>query len=221
MNEVEKKLGINFKDKDLLSRALTHRSLKAEGMGGNYERLEFLGDAVLGLAVAQLLLDMHPNATEGELSKMRAALVNASTLSEIAKNLELGSQIRVSKGEKTAGAQERVSTLSDVMESIIGAIYKDAGFEKALSVVESLYGSRIKSVSPRDPKTELQEYLQAKKMNPPEYVLEATDGPEHAPTFITAVVVDGEILGKGSGPTKKLSQQIAAAEALYKLSGEK
>lgn len=221
MKELEKKIGYVFKDKQLLLNALTHRSLKSDGENGNYERLEFLGDAVLDLSVAHLLLDAHPKATEGELSKMRAALVNASTLGEIAKELELGEHIKLSRGEKVAGAQERISTLSDVLESLIGAVYREAGYDSALELITKLYGVRITSVSPRDPKTELQEYLQAQRLTPPEYILEATEGPEHAPTFISVVHIEGKVFGRGTGPTKKISQQVAAAEALFKLSGEK
>ena len=214
---LEESLGYKFKDRNWLERALTHRSVPGAGHREDYERLEFLGDAVIDLAVAHLLLVEHPDAREGELSKMRAALVNTSSLAEVARKLNLGPYINLSRGEAASGGAERDSILSDVMEAVVGAIYKEAGFDISLKCVKDFFGELIKSVTPQDPKTELQEALHADGCEPPKYLLEYVEGPEHAPTFISIVEVDGQIVGRGNGTTKKASQQSAALEALKKL----
>jgi ribonuclease-3 len=217
-HKIEERLGYKFQDPVWLERALTHRSLQTKGSNKNdYERLEFLGDAVLDLAVAHLLLDRHPEAMEGELSKMRAALVNTTSLADIAKDLGLGPYIRLSRGEITSGGNERPSILADVCEAVMGAIYREAGFETALKIIEALFGEELQTVTPRDPKTELQEALHAAGSDAPDYLLECVEGPEHAPEFISVVKIDGQIAGRGRGPTKKASQQAAAAEALSRL----
>ncbi|MBX7137523.1 MAG: ribonuclease III [Oligoflexia bacterium] len=217
LGEIEKALGYVFKDKQWLERALTHRSVHGLGPKNDYERLEFLGDAVLDLSIAQLLLDRHPEAREGELSKMRAALVNTGTLAEAAKRLELGRFIRLSRSESANGGSERASILADVFEALMGAIYKDSTFDAAHACIETLFGEMVVTVTPRDPKTELQEVLHAVGATAPVYLLEAVEGPEHAPTFVTVVQVNGQEMGRGRGATKKASQQEAAAEALREL----
>lgn len=215
--ELESKLEIEFEDKSLLSRALTHRSALNISERADYERLEFLGDAVLDLSVAHLLSDLHPEAREGELSKMRAALVNTQALAEIAKQLDLGPYIRLGRGELSSGGAERPSILADVMEAVIGAVYRDSSYEVALKMIERIFGNSLHEVTPFDPKTELQEALHASGSEPPNYLLELVEGPEHAPTFVTVVVVDGEIAGRGRGTTKKAAQQEAAAVALTRM----
>jgi ribonuclease III len=215
--KIEEVLGYTFKDHAWLERALTHRSVFSKGSKNDYERLEFLGDAVLDLAVAHLLLDQHPEAREGELSKMRAALVNTSSLAEIARSLNLGPFIRLSRGELASGGNDRPSILADVLEAVVGALYREAGYDVVLKVVEKLFGSDIKDVTPRDPKTELQEALHALGSEAPVYLLECVEGPEHAPTFVSVVEVDGQIVGRGRGNTKKASQQEAAAQALERI----
>lgn len=216
-DRIEKALGYKFKDLDGLERALTHRSVPGRGSRNDYERLEFLGDAVLDLAVAHLLLDSHREAREGELSKMRAALVNTSSLASVAKTMTLSRFIRLSRGELANGGARRPSILADVVEAIIGAIYREAGYDEALKVITKIFGSRVETVNPRDPKTELQEALHAVGSESPEYLLECVEGPEHAPTFVSVLKVDGQIVGRGSGKTKKASQQLAAEEALKRL----
>ncbi len=217
--QIEAVLGYQFVDRAWLERSLTHRSIHARTNSKNdYERLEFLGDAVLDLAVAHLLLDIYPDAREGELSKMRAALVNTQSLAEAARGLGLGPYIRLSRGELISGGAERASTLADVFEALMGAIYREAGFEVALQCVQRLFGEKLQNVTPTDPKTELQEALHAQGSEPPEYLLEVVEGPEHSPTFVSVVKVDGQIVGRGRGTTKKASQQAAAAEALAKVS---
>jgi ribonuclease-3 len=217
--EIEELLGYTFVDRSWLERALTHRSMQAKGAKSDYERLEFLGDAVFDLAVAHLLLDRHPDAKEGDLSKMRAALVNTTSLAEIARGLQLGKFIRLSRGELASGGSERASILADVVEAVVGAVYREGQYEAAMNCVERLLGEQLTSVTPRDPKTELQEALHASGSEAPVYRLECVEGPEHAPVFISVVEVDGQIVGRGKGPTKKASQQSAAEEALAHLKG--
>ena len=214
---LEESIGYNFKDKELLNRALTHRSALGLKDRADYERLEFLGDAVLDLSVAHLLSDKYPEAREGELSKMRAALVNTQALADIAKKLEIGPFIRLGRGEMSSGGADRPSILADVMEAVVGAMYRDSNFNDTLARIEEIIQDELLKVTPFDPKTELQEALHISGSEPPEYRLELVEGPEHAPTFITLVAVDGEIAGRGKGATKKASQQSAAAEALKKL----
>ena len=216
-NKIEEAIGYKFKDIDWLFRALTHRSVPQNGEQNDYERLEFLGDAVFDLSVAHLLSDIHPDAREGDLSKMRAALVNTISLADIAKKINLGPYIRLGRGELASGGHERPSILADVLEAVLGAVYRDSDYEKALACVEGLFGDDIQTVTPRDPKTELQEVLHTIGSNPPTYLLECVEGPEHAPTFVSIVEVDGEIVGRGKGPTKKASQQEAASETLNRL----
>ncbi|MCB0330884.1 MAG: ribonuclease III, partial [Bdellovibrionales bacterium] len=182
---LEERLQYSFQSKELLLYALTHRSATNKEKRNDYERLEFLGDAVLDLVVADLLLQAHPEAREGELSKMRAALVNTTSLAEIARELELNKFILVSRAERAQAGHERPSILADVMESLIGAIYREAGFEKARTVASALFGRKIINVDPTDPKTELQEALHTLSLDPPEYLLDYVEGPEHAPTFIS------------------------------------
>ncbi len=214
---LEERFGISFEDKTLIARALTHRSALGMKERADYERLEFLGDAVLDLSVAHLLSDLHPEAREGELSKMRAALVNTQALAEIAKRLELGPFIRLGRGELSSGGYERPSILADVMEAVIGAVYRDSSYEVALEMIERIFGSALEEVTPFDPKTELQEALHGAGSEPPSYLLELVEGPEHAPTFVTVVTVDGEVAGRGRGTTKKAAQQEAAAQALSRM----
>lgn len=216
-HEIEARLGYSFVDREWLERALTHRSVQAKGVKSDYERLEFLGDAVFDLAVAHLLLDRHPNAHEGELSKMRAALVNTSSLASIARELQLGRFIRLSRGELASGGADRPSILADVVEAVVGAVYREGGFEVAFRSIEGLLGDQLSNVTPRDPKTELQEALHARGSEAPVYKLECVEGPEHSPVFISIVEVNGRIVGRGRGATKKASQQAAAEEALSHL----
>ncbi len=214
---LEERIGYEFKDKNLLSRALTHRSALGVKERADYERLEFLGDAVLDLGVAHLLSDLHPEAREGELSKMRAALVNTQALANIARELELHTFVKLGRGEHSAGGAERPSILADVTEAVIGAVYRDSSYEVALSLIERTFGDSLKEVTPFDPKTELQEVLHAAGSEPPSYLLELIEGPEHAPTFVTIVIVDGQTVGRGRGATKKAAQQEAAAQALIRM----
>ncbi|MGI6679987.1 MAG: ribonuclease III [Bdellovibrionota bacterium] len=212
--KLEESLGYKFKDKSKLERALTHRSLHQKGVNDDYERSEFLGDAVLDLVIGDLLLKKHKNASEGDLSKLRAALVNYKSLAKIACKLNIGDYVKLSKAEKANNGQEKPSILSDVVEAIIGAIYYEAGFEVVFDVIKKLFEDEFKCVKPFDPKTELQEILHATTTDVAEYKLVDAKGPEHARIFITEVCIGGKSLGRGKGTTKKESQQNAAKEAL-------
>ncbi|MCB0320394.1 MAG: ribonuclease III [Bdellovibrionales bacterium] len=211
---IEAHLDYTFSSKELLMEALTHRSAVGKGKRSHYEQLEFLGDAVFDLVVADLLLEAYPEAQEGELSKMRAALVNTESLAVIAKEIDLPKFVRVSRAERAQSGHHRPSILADVTESLIGAVYRDGGYEKAFAVVQKLIGQSIHTVDPIDPKTELQELLHTLAMEAPEYLLEQVEGPEHEPIFVSVVQVSGEVIGRGQGRTKKASQQLAAREGL-------
>ena len=215
--ELENSLGYKFKDKSKLEKALTHRSLHHKGLNDDYERSEFLGDAVLDLVIADLLLRKHRKATEGELSKLRAALVNYKTLASIATEIHVGDFIKLSRAEKANNGQEKPSILSDVMEAILGAIYYEAGFDVVFKIIEKLFDSKIDNVTPSDPKTELQELLHTVTTDIAEYKLISVEGPEHSPLFVSEVHVGQEVWGKGQGSTKKESQQVAAREAILYL----
>ncbi len=214
---LEERLGFSFQDRNLLECALTHRSALWAKERTDYERLEFLGDAVLDLAIADLLSERYGEAREGELSKMRAALVNTEALALIAKHLELGPFIKLGRGEFASGGSERPSILADVTEAIVGAMYRDQGYVAAHQVVAKVFGEALEQVTPSDPKTELQEALHITGSEPPEYLLELVEGPDHAPIFVVIVNIDGETVGRGRAPTKKAAQRAAAAEALAKL----
>lgn len=217
LETLEAALGFTFKDKSYLSRALTHRSALGFKERADYERLEFLGDAVLDLSVAHLLSDLHPDAREGELSKMRAALVNTQALAQIARGLGMSPFVKLGRGEFSAGGADRPSILADVMEAVIGAVYRDSSYDVAMELVERIFGSALTEVTPFDPKTELQEVLHLAGSEPPSYLLELVEGPEHAPTFVTVVSVDGQVVGRGRGNTKKAAQQEAAAQAILRM----
>lgn len=225
LNELEELLGYNFKSLSALARALTHRSYSVINNSKDYERLEFLGDAVLDLTIAHLLIFAHPHAKEGDLSKMRAALVNTDSLANIAKSIELGKYIKLSRSELINNGRERASILADVFEAIMAAIYLESGFESALNTTKKLFNELLESVNPRDPKTELQEALHMRGKLAPIYELESVEGPQHAPLFTSTVIIDNHVVGRGTGCTKKASQQNAAEEALNKFfvkeSGEK
>lgn len=211
-----------FRDDDrLLKQALTHRSYANEKNMISNERLEFLGDAVLSLVISSYLyqkLDGHP---EGELTRLRATLVNESFLANIARSLELGSYLRLGSGERKTGGEERSSILADAMEAIIGAIYLKEGLSKVSSWIIHHWQDSIKQFiaegRPQDAKTNLQELLQ-KSGKRPEYHLDRTEGPVHERQFFTSVWVQGECYGHGKGRSKKEAQQRAAEEALRNLS---
>lgn len=218
---LEKNLGYRFKRSDLLELALTHRSYANEqGVPEHYERLEFLGDAVLGLVAAEWLYVQHPELPEGDLSKLKAQLVSRSTLAKHAEEMGLGPELRIGVGEDRSGGRAKASLLADSMEAIFGAIYLDGGLEAARPAILSMMeGAGTERTQQRvtDAKTQLQEVVQALGWDLPEYRLVGSSGPDHNKIFTVECWLDGELAGQGEGPSKKMAEQHAAADALARL----
>jgi ribonuclease-3 len=205
------RLGHEFRDSSLLERALTHPSISS-GRDATYERLEFLGDRVLGLAVAHMLVEAFPQANEGELSPRLNLLVRRETCAEIAEALDIGRDIRMSEGEALSGGRRKAAILADVIEALIGAVFLDAGFEAAAAVVDRHWRARMMrpAVRLRDAKTELQEWAHARGLASPAYRELGRSGPDHDPQFSVAVDVDGYAASEGRGRSKRLAEQSAA-----------
>lgn len=221
MDELEKKINYHFKNKELLTEALTHSSYANEHkkMHLKYnERLEFLGDAVLSISVSDYIFKNCPNYPEGDLTKLRASLVCEKTLFIFAKEIELGKHILLSNGEKKGGGAERPSILSDAFEALIAAIYLDGGMEEARKFVLSFVVPEIKNHSAgfvfRDYKTKLQEIIQKNPGEKLNYVLVDESGPDHNKHFVVEVHLNSNVIGKGGGRSKKEAEQQAAREAL-------
>jgi ribonuclease-3 len=213
---LEARLGVALSE-PLLVRALTHRSFAYEhgGLPTN-ERLEFLGDSVLGLVVTDSLYHRHPDLPEGQLAKLRAAVVNMRALADVSRSLKLGEFLRLGRGEEGTGGRDKSSILADTLEALIGAVYLDRGLDEASALVHRLFDPLIESSSHLgaglDWKTSLQELSAATSSGVPEYeVVEA--GPDHAKVFTATAVVGGEPLGRGEGRSKKEAEQQAAAAA--------
>lgn len=215
--EVETVLGHVFADKTLLDRALTHISAakSSEGRLGSYQRLEYLGDRVLGLAVAAMLIEAFPKADEGDLSRRLAELVRAETCAEVALAAGIAPYIRLGSGEANSGGRRKTAILSDVCEAVIGAVFLDAGYGPAAALIDRLWRDRM--LAPRrplrDPKTALQEWAQGRGFPTPAYREVERSGPDHSPSFRVAVMVDGMGEAEGSGRSKRAAEQ-AAAQAL-------
>jgi ribonuclease-3 len=201
--------------------ALTHSSYANEqkiNKLGDYERLEFLGDAVLEVVSSEFLFHKYPDLPEGRLTKLRASMVCEPSLASCARDLDLGKYILLGKGEEATGGRDRESITSDVMEAIIGAIFLDGGMEKAKAHINRFILSDLEDkVLFYDSKSTLQEVVQGKLKKEFEYVLNGENGPEHDKEFDVSVFVDGELLGNGKGRTKKAAEQQAAYQALLKL----
>ena len=224
LTPLEKRLGHRFKRPDLLELALTHRSYANEqGVPEHYERLEFLGDAVLGLVAAEWLYANHPELPEGELSKLKAQLVSRNTLAKHAEEIELGPSLRIGVGEDRSGGRTKASLLADSMEAVFGAIYLDGGLDAAQSaILDMLEGAGTERTQQRvtDAKTQLQEVAQALGWDLPEYRLVGAEGPDHNKVFSVECWLNGEPAGRGEGPSKKMAEQHAAADALSRLPDE-
>lgn len=224
IQRLEKALGYSFKKIALLQRALTHKSYanekKLPGDEDN-ERLEFLGDAVLELAVSELLMQRYPDFSEGDLSKMRAAVVNEKQLAELAKRFRLGEHLYLGRGEEQTSGREKSSLLADAYEAILGGIYLDRGFDKAVRVVRRHYTELLDRTPPhefyQDYKTELQEKCQGLYRTAPRYRLVGERGPDHDKIFDVELFVRNEVMGRGIGRNKKEAEQEAARQALEKL----
>ena len=222
LGEIMEKIEYTFNDTELLLRALTHKSFANENIHekDDNQRLEFLGDAVLGLVVAEALMERLPTEPEGILTQSRAALVNESTLAELARAIALGEALRLGRGEEMSNGRDRSSTLSDAVESVIGAVYLDGGYEAAREVITCWLKERLDDVAHgvdiRDAKGALQEQLQAKCQGPPFYNVISEEGPDHAKTFEVEIVVDGTVLATGRGRSKKEAEKDAASRAMKK-----
>ena len=224
MLELEKKLNYTFRDRKLLSEALSHSSYanehRAAGIRSN-ERLEFLGDSVLGFVTAEFLFVQHPDLPEGDLTRIRAALVCEQSLYEVAQKLGLGKYLKLGRGEEAGGGRERTSILADATEAVIGAIYLDGGYEEVSRFVLREFGYLIdQALNGRlfsDYKTEVQEILQQGGAEPQiEYKVTKESGPDHDKTFYVDLIVNGECCGSGVGKTKKEAEQNAARASLEK-----
>ena len=215
---LEDRIGYRFTDPPILEMALTHISaLKgARNRAGSYQRLEFLGDHVLGLVISDMLYRAFPKADEGELSRRLADLVRKETCTEIARSVDLGAVIRVGSSEHNAGARSRPAILADVCEAVIGAVYLDGGYKAAEEVVERLWQVRLRATAQplRDPKTVLQEWAQARGLPTPAYREIARSGPDHSPEFRVAVQLPALAPAEGLGRSKRAAEQAAAAAML-------
>ena len=214
--ELEKRLGYSFEDSKLLLTALTHPSFGGDHRVPHYQRLEFLGDAVLELAVSRYLFFELPEVDEGKLTRIRAALVREESLSRAAQRLGLGEFIRLSVGEERSGGRKKPSILSDVMEAVLAAVYLDGGFDEAVRIISKVLKEELRPEGLEDhldAKSRLQEILQ-RVGEMPVYEFISMEGPPHAPLF-TYVVKEGErVLGSGQGTSKQNAQQAAARDAL-------
>jgi ribonuclease III len=214
---LEKAIGYRFKDRDLLDRSLTHISAIAGGSRANsYQRLEFLGDHVLGLIISDMLFRAFPKADEGELSRRLADLVRREACADVARAIDLGAALRLGASEVNAGGRMRTAILADVCEALVGAVYLDGGYDAAGTLVERLWGERMRApVRPlRDAKTILQEWAQARGLSTPTYKEVERTGPHHNPQFRVAVVLPSKEPAEGLGRSKRVAEQAAAAAML-------
>jgi len=220
LEQLQQSLGYRFADIGHLQQALTHPSYhnEQEAGSGDYQRLEFLGDAILGMLLAETLFGRFPEADEGKLSRSRAQLAEQCTLAGIARERGIGEYIRVGRGEEQTAGRDKDSILCDVLEAILAAVYLDGGLEASRRVVLALFDELLDapwgSAASRDAKSELQEALSARGLAPPEYRLAEESGPPHDRQFRFLVLVEERVAGEGQGRSKKIAQQAAAARAL-------
>ena len=217
---LKRKLGYRFKRQDILEKAFRHASYVNEREQGgleNNERLEFLGDAVLDLAISHILMDLFQDINEGELSKYRAFIVNEAGLCKVAKGLDLGDYMLLGRGEEVTQGREKPSILANTMEALLGALYLDAGFEKTREIIHCLFMPMIEEINAdghlNDFKSMLQEYTQERFKQRPEYLLAEESGPSHDRTFRVSLRLAGRIIAGGKGKSKKEAEQKAAREA--------
>jgi ribonuclease-3 len=215
LSRLERRIGYQFTDKNLLTLALTHRSFK----GPNNERLEYLGDSILSFIIAEHLYQRFPKAKEGQMSRLRASLVKGVTLGKLGKEFELGDYLRLGAGELKSGGFRRESILADAVESILGAIYLDSSHDQCRKTVLQWYDSRLDGLTlegtVKDPKTRLQEYLQSFKKTLPDYQVTEIKGEAHDQVFsVCCVLSDYKIETKGSGSSRRFAEQEAAEAAL-------
>lgn len=219
MSVLEDRLGHRFRDRKLLETALTHPSFGGDHHVPHYQRLEFLGDAVLELAVSRYLYFELPEVDEGKLTRIRAALVREESLNRAARRIGLGEFIRLSVGEERSGGRQKPSILSDVMEAVLAAVYLDAGFDEAVRIIGMVLGEELRPEVLKDhldAKSRLQELMQ-REGRMPSYDYLSMEGPPHAPVFAYRVMDGEQELGRGSGTSKQNAQQAAARDALKRM----
>jgi ribonuclease-3 len=224
LSALQKKISYQFHDPDLLNVALTHRSYANEASDGrsrDNERLEFLGDSVLNVIISHLIMERFPHCHEGEMTRLRASLVNEKSLAGISKRLGINQYLLLGKGESLRGGREKSSLISDAYEALVGAIYLDGGFEKAFGVVEKQFAPLLNQglTDDGDFKTKVQQVCQSRYGCRPRYRLSELKGPEHDKTFGAEIFIDGRPYGYGIGKNKKEAQQNAAQEALKRICG--
>jgi len=215
---LERRLGHRFQDPALLTQALTHRAFGSP----NYERLEFLGDSVLGCAITELLFRKHPELPEGKLSRMRAGLIREESLARIARELELSQFLRLDESTANNKGAERPSILADALEAIYGAVFLDQGYAAAREVITRTFGTALSQLDPsaeeKDPKTRLQEYLHAKRRAAPQYRVVSTSGVKQDLVFeVECAVSDLRLVARGSGSSRQRAEQQAAANLLKQI----
>ena len=221
---LEEKTGVSFRDKGLLDLALVHSSYLNERPGAfpeSNERLEFLGDACLGFAVAEELYRRHPDWPEGDLTGARSALVRGETLADVAARLDLGRFMYMGRGEEAGGGRDRPTNLAAAFEALVGALFLDQGYEAARDFVLKVLAESLATLGERvvhkDPKSALQEVVQARGQDPPVYRIVEVSGLEHARQFTAEVAVAGRVMGRGTGARKSEAEQRAAGEALRRM----
>ncbi len=214
----EARIGHQFAAPEYLNRAVTHASMSSANRDDN-QRLEFLGDRVLGLVMAEALLALDPSATEGQLAPRFNALVRKETCADVAREIDLGAVLKLGRSEMISGGRRKQALLGDAIEAVIAAVYLDGGFEAAKALVLRLWGKRVARVKEdaRDAKTALQEWAQARGMEPPTYVQTDRSGPDHAPVFTIAARLDNGEEAKATAPSKRAAEQAAAASLLAHL----
>jgi ribonuclease-3 len=220
VKKLQDRIGYKFRDRSILYEALTHASL-AHGQKGfvNYERLEFLGDRVLGLAIAEHLYQAFPQAPEGDLARRFNCLVQKGTCAKVADEIGLGTYLKLGESEALAGGRRKETILADACEALLGAIYVDGGWEPVKEIIEKYWAPRLAEVSvvPVDAKTALQEWVQSRgEKKLPRYIKLTSSGPDHAPVFVYEVRVDGLEAARGKGLSRRMAEQAAAMEMLIR-----
>ena len=220
LDQLSSRLGYRFKKPELLQQALTHPSLQPGSAGrGPYERLEFLGDRVLGLVVADMLFNTFPGENEGDLARRHAALVRRESLARIAGEIGLGQALSLSRSEEETGGRHNAGTLADACEAVLGALFADGGLMPAAELIRKLWTPLMAEMTapPKDAKTALQEWAQARAMGLPVYSTLGVEGPPHNPEFLIGVAIEGVAEASGRGPSKRVAEQAAAAHLLEQL----
>lgn len=222
LKRLQQRLNYQFQNAELLRQAMTHRSHGHQ----NNERLEFLGDSILGFIVSDLLYQHYPDVSEGDLSRLRARLVRGESLAEIARELEFGDALLLGAGEMKSGGHRRDSILADSVEAVIGAIYLDAGFQRCEQWLQRVITPRMEALPPiaqlKDPKTRLQEWLQARKQPVPSYVVARVEGEGHLQRFtVSCTINEPQLTTQGEGRSRRKAEQEAAMQAIEQLESSK